>query len=97
MVEHDSDATSRLEQKLDRLTWMSTAQLALIGGGVAIVAPALVVPGLVIAGGAAVAVRWLPDLAQAGAASLARMSTKLQSLAGANGERQAVDGSPPAS
>ena len=61
-----------------------TAQLALIGGGIAAVAPALVLPGLIVAGGAVAAVRWLPDVARAGAASLAAMSQKLQSLAGDN-------------
>jgi len=91
MVEHDSDATSRLEQKIDRLTWISTAQLALIGGGVAMVAPALVVPGLVVAGGAVAAAHWLPDVARVGAKSLAAMSSKLQSLAGANGERPTAE------
>jgi hypothetical protein len=91
MVEHDAEATTRLEQKVDRLTWISTAQLALIGGGVVLVAPALVVPGLVLAGGAAAAVHWLPDMARVGAKSLAAMSSKLQTLAGANGERPTAE------
>jgi hypothetical protein len=91
MGEHDSDSTTRLEQKIDRLTWIATAQLALIGGGIAVVAPALVIPGLVVAGGAVAAAHWLPDVARVGAKSLAAMSSKLQSLAGANAERQVAE------
>jgi hypothetical protein len=91
MVEHDANSTSRLEQKIDRLTWISTAQLALIGGGIAVIAPALVIPGLVVAGGAVAAAHWLPDDARVGAKSLAAMSSKLQSLAGTNGERPTAE------
>ena len=91
MVEQDSASTSRLEQKIDRLTWISAAQLALIGGGIAAVAPALVVPGLVVAGGAVAAAHWLPEVARVGAKSLAAMSSKLQSLAGANAEHHPAE------